>query len=77
MKLFSFENLKIWQKSRQLSIAIYKVNRSSPDDERFGLVSQMRRSAISISSNIAKGRGWYSGRDNARFTQISIKTINV
>lgn len=77
MKLFSFENLKIWQKSRQLSIAIYKVNRSSPGDKRFGLVSEMRRSDISISSNIAKGRGCYSGRDNARFTQISIKTINV
>lgn len=71
MKVFSFEKLKVWQKSRQLSIVIYNRTKSYPDDERFGLVSQMRRSAISISSNIAEGSGRYNSKDKARFTEIA------
>ena len=60
MKMFSFEKLKVWQKSRQLSVFIYKVTKLFPDDERFGLISQMRRCVVSISSNIAEGMGRHS-----------------
>jgi len=53
MKLFSFEKLKVGQKARQLSILIYKSTKTFPDEERYGLISQMRRCSVSISSNIA------------------------
>ena len=71
MKTFSFEKLNVWQKARKLSIIIYKVTKLFPDDERFGLISQMRRCAISISSNIAEGTGRHSAKDKARFTEIA------
>jgi four helix bundle protein len=71
MKLFSFEKLNVWQKSRQLAVEIYKVTKSFPEEERFGLVSQMRRSVVSISSNIAEGSGRYNPKDKARFTEIA------
>jgi len=71
MKNFSFERLTVWQKSRTLSLNIYKTTMHYPDDERFGLISQMRRCAISISSNIAEGTGRHSNKDKARFTEIA------
>lgn len=71
MKIFSFEKLNVWQKARKLSIIIYNKTKSFPDDERFGLISQMRRCAISISSNIAEGTGRHSAKDKARFTEIA------
>lgn len=71
MKLFSFEKLKVWQKARQLSIVIYKVTKGFPEDERFGLISQMRRCSLSISSNIAEGTGRHSPKDRARFIEIA------
>lgn len=71
MKIFGFEKLQVWQKSRQTSIKIYKATVSFPSEERFGLTSQMRRAAISISSNIAEGTGRHSNKDRARFTEIA------
>jgi len=71
MKLFSFEKLTVWQKSKQLTIVIYRLTKLFPDDERFGLISQMRRCAISIASNIAEGTGRHSNKDKARFTEIA------
>lgn len=71
MKLFSFEKLKVWQKARQLSILIYKSTKVFPDEEKFGLISQMRRCSVSISSNIAEGTGRHSPKDRARFTEIA------
>jgi len=71
MRIFSFEKLKVWQKSRSLPILIYKTTKAFPNDERFGLISQMRRCAISISSNIAEGTGRHSAKDKARFTEIA------
>ena len=71
MKQFSFEKLIVWQKSRTLSVSIYKTTKLFPDDERFGLTSQMRRCAISLSSNIAEGSGRHTNKDKARFTEIA------
>jgi len=71
MKIFSFEKLIVWQKSKLLSVLIYKITKQFPDDERFGLISQMRRCAISISSNIAEGTGRHTAKDKARFTEIA------
>lgn len=74
MKIFSFEKLEVWQKSRTLSVAIYKETKGFPKEERFGLISQMRRCAISISSNIAEGTGRHSPKDKARFTEIAFSS---
>ncbi len=71
MRTFSFEKLNVWQKSRELVFEIYKVTKKFPDDDRFGLISQMRKSSISISSNIAEGTGRHSNKDKARFTEIA------
>lgn len=71
MRVFSFEKLIVWQKSRELSKLIYNTTNQFPEDERFGLVSQMRRCSISISSNIAEGTGRHTNKDKARFTEIA------
>ena len=54
-KLEDFRQLKVWQKSHQLVLEIYKLTRGFPAEERFGLVPQMRRAAVSIAANIAEG----------------------
>jgi four helix bundle protein len=48
--MFSFEKLDVWQKSIDFAALVYKTTRAFPDDERFGLTSQMRRAAVSVSS---------------------------
>ncbi|WP_299394855.1 four helix bundle protein [uncultured Gelidibacter sp.] len=71
MRVFSFEKLIVWQKSRELSKLVYNTTNQFPKDERFGLISQMRRCSISISSNIAEGAGRHTNKDKARFTEIA------
>ena len=53
----NYRKLAVWQKARALAVQVYRVTRGYPRDEMFGLVSQMRRAAISILSNIAEGQG--------------------
>jgi four helix bundle protein len=67
----SFEDLLVWQKAHQLVLAIYRVTRSFPIDERFGLASQLRRAASSITANIAEGFRRDSSRDKARILNIA------
>jgi four helix bundle protein len=71
MKVFSFKKLIGWQKSRELAKVIFKITKDFPKDEQFGLTSQMRRCAISISSNLAEGSGRSSMKDKARFSEIA------
>lgn len=71
MKIFGFEKLKVWQKARQLSVVIYRLTATYPSEEKFGLISQMRRCSVSIASNIAEGSGRHSPKDKARFTEIA------
>ena len=71
MKVFSFEKLIAWQKSRELAKEVFKITKSFPKDEQFGMTSQMRRCSISISSNLAEGSGRSSMKDKARFTEIA------
>lgn len=74
MKTFSFEKLKVWQKAITLSEFIYKLTDGFPDKEKFGLTSQMRRCSVSISSNLSEGSGRHSGKEKARFTEISFSS---
>lgn len=71
MKIFSFEKLKVWQKAKELSKVLYKTTKHFPEDERFGLICQMRRCSTSFSSNIAERTGRHSNKDKARFTEIA------
>ena len=52
-----FKELKVWQKSMEIVEDVYKLTRTFPENEKFGLTSQMRRAAVSIPSNIAEGAG--------------------
>lgn len=67
VRKFSFEKLDVWQKSKNLTVQLYKVTENFPDEEKYGLISQMRRAAISIASNIAEGSSRTGNRDQARF----------
>ena len=66
-----FTNLQVWQRSHQLVLEIYRATRAFPIEERFGLVSQLRRSAVSVPTNIAEGSKRASSRDFARFLNIA------
>jgi four helix bundle protein len=66
-----FQDLKVWQKSHQFVLEIYKLTRSFPDYELFGLTSQMRRAAVSIPANIAEGFKRRGKADKVRFFNIS------
>ena len=63
----SFTDLLVWQKSRQLASLVYTVSRSFPREEVVGLTSQMRRSAVSVPSNIAEGCGRQHPKDAIHF----------
>ena len=67
-----FHNLLIWERSHQLTLDIYKVSRSFPKEELFGLTSQIRRAVSSVPTNIAEGCGRNSNKDFAHFLQIAI-----
>ncbi|WP_353147877.1 four helix bundle protein [Flavobacterium sp.] len=71
MRIFSFEKLIAWQKSRELAMLIFAETKKFPKDELFGLTSQMRRCSVSIASNLAEGSGRNSMKDKARFSEIA------
>ncbi len=68
---FRFEKLTVWQSSRRIAGEVYAVTKSFPKDELFGLTGQLRRAAVSISSNIAEGSGRNSDADFAHFLEIA------
>jgi four helix bundle protein len=63
----SYKDLTAWQKGMELVAAIYDATEGFPSNEQFGLVSQLRRAAVSVPSNIAEGKAHYSNRDFVRF----------
>jgi|SRR3989338_9363721 len=66
-KITKFEDLKIWQESHKLAMEIYVITRSFPKDELYGLVSQLRRSSLSIPANIVEGFYRYSTKELIQF----------
>lgn len=70
MEKYSFEKLAVWQDSRVMIKKLYLLTNSFPENEKFGLVNQMRRAAISIASNLAEGSSRTSTKDQAHFYQI-------
>jgi four helix bundle protein len=73
--MFNFEKLDVWQKSVALADVIYLQTRTFPTEERFGLTNQMRRAAVSISSNIAEGSSRMSQADFGRFIEIAAGSV--
>lgn len=71
----TYRDLLIWQKSMALVTEIYRLSKSFPKDETYGLVSQMRRCAVSVPSNIAEGSGRNSTNDYIRFLYIAIASL--
>lgn len=70
-KILSYRDLHVWQKSKDFVAKLYTITRTFPKDEQFGLVSQMRRAAVSIPSNIAEGRGRRSRKDFIQFLYMA------
>ena len=68
----NFKNLKVWQKGIELVVNIYKETEIFPKEEIYGLTSQIKRSAVSIPSNIAEGSGRGSDRDFNRFLDVAL-----
>ncbi len=66
-----FRQLKVWEKSHHFTLQVYKITGHFSSDERFGLTSQLRRAAASVSTNIAEGCGRNSERELARFMSIA------
>ncbi|ADQ81111.1 hypothetical protein Palpr_2982 [Paludibacter propionicigenes WB4] len=68
----SHKDLKVWQKGIELVKSIYEITQLFPSNEQFGLVSQMRRAAVSIPSNIAEGCGRNSDKELIHFLYIAL-----
>jgi four helix bundle protein len=66
-KVRGYKDLIVWQKAMQLVKAIYILTRDFPSDERFGLISQMRRAAVSVASNIAEGQARHTTGEFIQF----------
>lgn len=66
-----YKDLEVWKKSIEMVAEIYKLSRSFPESEKFGLTNQMRRAAVSIPSNIAEGSARHHSKDFIHFLRIS------
>lgn len=71
-----YKNLKVWQRAMDMTESIYRISAAFPKDELFGLTSQIRRSAVSVVSNIAEGAGRNSNPDFVRFLNMANGSIN-
>lgn len=71
-----FTKLKAWKRAHRFVLQVYSESRGFPSDERFGITSQIRRSAASIPANIAEGAGRATGPDFARFVDFALGSAN-
>jgi len=73
--MFNFEKLDVWSDAIDFADLVYSISKSFPADERFGLTTQIRRAAVSVSSNIAEGSSRASRVDFARFVEIATGSL--
>ena len=66
-----YKNLEVWKKAMDLAETIYSATNNFPEEEKFGLISQMRRCAVSVASNIAEGAGRNSNKEFNQFLGIA------
>ena len=74
--MHNYQNLKIWQKTMDITQQVYLISSEFPEDERYGLTSQVRRSAVSIVSNIAEGAGRITNGEFKNFLGIASGSSN-
>ena len=72
---YSFENLTVWKESIKLSVLIYNTTKQFPKEETYGLISQIKRAIVSVSSNIAEGSSKSSMKDQTRFSEIAFGSL--
>ena len=75
MHTFSFEKLIAWNEARLLTKNIYKITKTFPDEERFGLTNQLRKALISVCSNLAEGSSRVHSKEQSQFYQISYSSL--
>lgn len=71
----TFKELRVWQKAHQLTLLVYQITKNFPSEEKFGLISQIRRAAVSIVSNIVEGFRRKSLKDSLNFYNISESSL--
>jgi four helix bundle protein len=74
--MHNFRELKIWQRSMDFVVEVYKLTKEFPAEEKFGLISQQRRSSVSIPSNISEGAGRGTNPQFKHFLEISMGSCN-
>lgn len=74
-KINHFTDLIAWQEAHKLALMVYKLTQNFPQQEQYGLISQMRRSSVSVSSNIAEGFGRRTGKEKIRFYDMAIGSL--
>lgn len=72
----NFRDLKVWEKAHGLTLKVYRLTKDFPVQEQYGITSQMRRTAVSIPTNIAEGCGRGSDNDFARFMEIAFASAS-
>lgn len=75
MVVRSFTQLRTWQKSREFAVRVYEDTKAFPETEKFGLTSQVRRSATSVSANIAEGFSRASAKEKTQFYHIALGSL--
>ena len=71
-----YQNLRIWQKSVDLTVEIYELTKNFPDNERYGIVSQMQRASVSVPSNIAEGATRQHKKEFINFLYIGLSSLS-
>ena len=75
LRIQSFENLVVWQHAQDLAVMVYEKTKSFPKEEIYGITNQVRRSAASVSANIAEGFGRKSPKDKLHFFVIAYGSL--
>lgn len=75
MFTYPFEKLEAWQTARALTSQLYSVTAQYPPEEKYGMVQQIRRAAISVASNLSEGTGRYSPKDQGHFYSMAYSSL--
>ncbi|MDP8320918.1 MAG: four helix bundle protein [Candidatus Stygibacter australis] len=71
----NIKDMDIWKKSIEFVVKVYQITSEYPSEEKFGIINQMRRAAVSVSSNLVEGSARHSDKDFLRFLYISLGSI--
>lgn len=72
----NYKDLIVWQKAHKMVLNVYKLSKKMPKEETYGLISQLRRCAVSVPANLAEGSGKNTAKDTANFFQISLGSLH-